>query len=91
MINNEDVLRIASLANLEVVDIDKMCKQFNDIVLEMDKIKELEIESEIMFSPCFLENQYGEDEILPSINCDDLFNNSKNKYENYIKVVKVVE
>ena len=93
MINEEQVKHIADLAKLNIKDeeIEKYKKQLSDIMTEIDKIVEVEIENDdIMISPTDNRNRYSEDIVEEHINRDDAFINAKNKKGDYITVPKVV-
>lgn len=93
MINEEQVKHIADLAklNIKYEEIEKYKKQLSDIMTEIDKIVEVEIENDdIMISPTDNRNRYSEDIVEEHINRDDAFINAKNKKGDYITVPKVV-
>ena len=93
MINEEQVKHIADLAKLNIKDeeIEKYKKQLSDIMTEIDKIVEVEIENDdIMISPTDNRNRYSEDIVEEHISRDDAFINAKNKKGDYIIVPKVV-
>jgi len=93
MINEEQVKHIADLAKLNIKDeeIEKYKKQLSDIMTEIDKIVEVEIENDnIMISPTDNRNRYSEDVVESHISREDAFINAKNKKGDYITVPKVV-
>ena len=94
MINEEQVRHIADLAKLNIKDeeIEKYQKQLSDIMTEIDKIVEVEIENDdIMISLTDNKNCYSEDVVEQHISRDDAFKNAKNVKANYITVPKVIE
>ena len=94
MINEEQVKHIADLAKLNIKDeeIQKYQKQLSDIMTEIDKIVEVDIENDdIMISPTDNKNCYSEDVIEEHISRDDAFKNAKNVKASYITVQKVIE
>ncbi len=91
MIEEEKVKHIANLANLKVENIEKMQKQLYDILKEIDKILKVEINEEPMISPSENKNKFNENNIPSHVSKEELFSNSKNSYDKYIKVPKVIE
>lgn len=94
MINEEQVKHIAELAKLNVKEeeMGKYQKQLSDILTEIEKIIEVNIDTnEIMISPTDNKNCYSEDIIEQHISRDDAFLNAKRTRGNYITVPKVIE
>ncbi len=88
----EKIEHIAKLANLKLTDDkEKMKKQIPAILTEIDKILALEVDEEVMISPSLNVNNFEDDLIKDHIEKEQLFKNSKNKTEIYIKVPKVIE
>lgn len=94
MINEEQVKHIADLAKLNIKneEIQKYQKQLSDIMTEIDKIVEVDIENDdIMISPTDNKNCYSEDVVENHISREDAFKNAKNVKASYITVPKVIE
>lgn len=94
MISEEQVRHIANLAKLNVKDseMEKYQKQLSDILTEIEKIVEVDIEEdEIMISPTENKNNYSEDIIEQHISKEDAFLNAKRTKGDYIAVPKVIE
>lgn len=94
MINEEQVKHIADLAKLNVKEdeIKKYQKQLSDIMTEITKIVEVDIENDdIMISPTDNKNCYSEDVIEQHISREEAFKNAKRVRADYITVPKVIE
>lgn len=94
MINEEQVKHIADLAKLNIKDeeMEKYKKQLTDILTEIEKIVEVDIDNEeIMISPTDNKNCYTEDIIEQHISKEDAFLNAKKVRADYITVPKVIE
>ncbi len=89
---DEKIEHIAFLANLKLGD-DKelMKKQIPAILTEIDKLLNLDINEDVMISPSSNINNFLDDVVKNEVDKKDLFKNSKNKNELYIKVPKVIE
>lgn len=91
-LTEEQVLHVANLARLNV-DQDEIAKysvQLKDILTEINKINELNIEDEIMISPSTNRNVYREDEVNKGVTKEEIFTNAKNNDGEYIVVPKVL-
>lgn len=93
MIEKDKVNHIADLAKLNIKDdeMPKYQQQLTDILTEIDKIIEVDIDNEIMISPTFNEDYYSEDVIETHINKNVAFKNAKRVKQDYITVPKVLE
>lgn len=93
MISEEQVKHIADLAKLNIKDSEmvKYQKQLSDILTEIDKIVEVEVNEKIMISPSNNINNYSEDIIETHISREDAFLNAKKTRSDYIVVPKVLE
>lgn len=94
MIEKEQVKHIADLAKLNVSEqeLEKYQKQLSDIMTEINKIVEVEIEDDdIMISPTDNEDCYSLDIVETHISKEEAFKNAKNKKGDYIVVPKVLE
>lgn len=94
MISEEQVKHIASLAKLNIKEeeMGKYQKQLTDILTEIEKIVEVDInEDEIMISPSSNKNNYSEDVYESHISKEDAFKNAKRVKGDYITVPKALE
>lgn len=93
MINIDKVKHIANLAKLNIKDeeMSKYQKQLTDILTEIDKIVEVDIDEDIMISPSDNKNNYSKDEAELHIDRNLAFKNAKNVKSNYITVPKALE
>lgn len=94
MISEEQVNHIADLAKLKVEEneMKKYQQQLTDILTEIDKILNVEIQTtEIMISPSFNQNVYSEDNPGNHISKEEAFKNAKRVKGDYIIVPKVIE
>ena len=93
MIDNNKVKHIASLAKLNIKDeeMEKYQKQLGDILTEIEKILEVDVNDDIMISPSDNENCYSNDLVGNHISKEEAFLNSKSVKGDYIAVPKVLE
>ena len=94
MISEEQVNHIADLAKLKVEEneMKKYQQQLTDILTEIDKILNVEIQTtEIMISPSFNQNVYSEDNPENHISKEKKKKNAKRVKGDYIIVPKVIE
>ena len=94
MIEKEKVKHIADLAKINISEEEyrKYQQQLTDILMEIDKILEVDIKEEnIMISPTDNSNCYSEDVVLNHISREDVFKNAKRVSGDYIIVPKVIE
>jgi len=93
MISKEKVDHIANLARLNVKEEEysKYQTQLNDILTEIDKIMEVDVDGEIMISPTSNTNCFNDDVIENHISKEDLLNNAKSVKGDYVTVPKVIE
>jgi len=87
-LDEKDVIYVANLGklNLDSADINKYKYQLKQILNEIEKIKNLDIQyEEIMFSPSLNKNVFSnlKDEVFDT---KKIISNAKNKTENYIEV-----
>ena len=72
--------------------MEKYQKQLADILTEIDKIVEVEIDNkDIMISPTENKNVYSDDVIETHISKSDALLNAKHKRSDYITVPRVLE
>ena len=94
MIEKDNVEHIAYLAKIKIEDneIEKYQRQLTDILTEVEKIVNVEIDSDkIMISPSINKDKYESDIIGTHISRDLAFRNAKNIKGDYIVVPKVIE
>ena len=95
MIEEEKIIQIADLAHLYVEEneIKKYQKQCFDILSEIDKIKDVEIDENtpIMISPVVDTNRYDADMPLNHISTVDAFKNAKRVKNDYLVVPKALK
>lgn len=89
MINENDVLHIAELADISISspELGKFTEQFNAILEYFDILDILEA-SEPLMRP--LVNIFREDEVSSSISQDDALKNSHNPEDGYVRAPKVI-
>lgn len=91
MLTKEEVLHVADLAkiNINEDEIEKYEKQLNDILKEMQRINEVNIEdNDILISPTLNKNVYRED--IPINDNVDVLKNAPKTNGNYIEIKRVV-
>ena len=93
-LTNEEVLHVANLARLDLneEEIDIYAVKLKEILDEVDKIKDIEVETdEMMISPnenvCVLTS----DETEEMLSIDEILKNAPNKYSDFIEVRGVFE
>ena len=93
-LTNEEVLHVANLARLDLSEeeIDTYAVKLREILDEVDKIKDIEVETdEMMISPnenvCVLTS----DESEKMLSIDEILKNAPNKYSDFIEVRGVFE
>lgn len=96
MITEENVLKVANLANLEIDDekLKKYTKQLSDILSEIDKIVNANIdEEEILIAPTDKKNikDFESSKTDESLTKEEIFKNVPNHDRNYVIVKRVVE
>ena len=96
MITEETVLKVANLANLEIDDekLKKYTKQLSDILNEIDKITNAQIdEEEILIAPTEKKEikDFESSKTSESLTKEEIFKNVTNHDRNYVIVKRVVE
>ena len=89
-LTKEEVLHVAHLARIDVTeeDINKYKVQLKQILDEINRINELDVDGDILISPTDNKNVYREDE---GINEDvDVLRNAPKKSGNYIEIKRFV-
>lgn len=92
-LSKEKVLQVANLAKIEISDkeIDDYSYGLNQIINEIDRINELDIDNEdILISPTDNVNVYYNDELKSMLPIEEVLKNAPSKVENYIEVVRVI-
>ena len=89
-LKEEDIKHVNNLARLNETDTDKYIKQLNDILSEIDKIIDVEIqEDNIMIVPNINENRYSKLE-NDEINKKDVLQMANNSNGEYLTVSRVI-
>lgn len=89
-LTREEVLHVAHLARIDVTeeDINKYKIQLKQILDEINRINELDVDGDILISPTDNKNEYRED---IGINEDvDVLRNAPKKSGNYIEIKRFV-
>lgn len=89
-LTREEVLHVAHLARIDVTeeDINKYKIQLKQILDEINRINELDVDGDILISPTGNKNVYREDK---GINEDvDVLRNAPKKSGNYIEIKRFV-
>ena len=90
-LTDKDVEHVIDLARLDEKDIERYKEQLNDILTEIDKIIDVEIEEEnIMISPIKNVNRYTEDEIGEMINKKEVLEMANKTNGEFIVVSRVI-
>ena len=94
MLSKSEVDHVADLARLHVDDSEYELygKQLSDILSEIKKIEDLDVEgeTEMMISPCINTNEYSNVNIGPMLSKEDVFKNVKHSNGDYIVVPTVI-
>lgn len=93
-LSKDKVLHVANLARLSIDDneIEKYGKQLCDILTEIDKIIEVDIDAKeaILIAPTDSNNRYSEDEIGDMLTKEEVLKNAKHKAGDFIAVPRVI-
>ncbi len=89
-LTKEEVLHVAHLARINVSDedVEKYKVQLKQILNEMEKINEVDVEGDILISPSNNKNEYREDVGLDSDT--DILSNAPKRNGNYIEIKRFV-
>lgn len=89
-LTDEEVLHVANLANIFVNDdeMDSYKKELKQIMNEIDRINELNVENDIMVSPSENINVYREDDGIET--SDDVLSNAPKRNGNYVEIKRFV-
>ena len=92
-IEREDILHIAKLSMLEIDEenIEKLSKDFNNIVDMVDKLGELQCNEELEISTEGLYNVLRADEVKQSFDREKILENAPQKKAGCFFVPKIVE
>lgn len=92
-LDREKVLHVASLAKLRIEEdeIDKYVKELKDLMDEVNRIQEVEIEDdEILICPTENKNVYKDDTIGSMLTREEILKNANKKYGSYIAVTRAL-
>ena len=92
-LDKEKVLHVASLAKLRIEDdeIDKYVKELKDLMDEVNRIQEVEIDDEeILISPTKNKNVYKDDTVGSMLTREEILKNANKKYGSYIAVTRAL-
>ena len=92
-LDREKVLHVASLEKLRIeeAEIEKYAKELKDLMTEVDRIQEAEIDDEeILISPSENKNVYSEDTVGSMLTREEILKNANKKYGSYIAVTRAL-
>lgn len=90
-LTEKDVNHVIDLARLKENDIDRYKSQLNDILTEIDKILDVDInESDIMISPSDNVNRYNDDVVCGVIDKKDVLKMANKTNGDFIVVSRVI-
>jgi len=90
-LKDEDVMHVIDLARLNETDIERYKEQLNDILTEIDKIIDVEIEeNQIMISPISNVNRYTSDEVGEMLNKKEVLEMASKNNGEFIVVSRVI-
>ena len=92
-LDKEKVLHVASLAKLRIEEdeIDKYVKELKDLMDEVNRIQEVEIDDEeILISPTTNKDVYKDDTIGTMLTREEILKNANKKYGSYIAVTRAL-
>ena len=92
-LNRETVLHVANLAKLHLneEEIEKYSYQLKDIMGEMDRILNVDIDdTEILIAPCNNVDTYNDDEVGNMLTREEILKNANKKYGSYIAVTRAL-
>lgn len=90
-LTEKDVNHVIDLAKLKENDIDRYKSQLNDILTEIDKILDVDInESDIMISPSDNVNRYNDDVVCGVIDKKDVLKMANKTNGDFIVVSRVI-
>ncbi len=92
-LDREKVLHVASLAKLRIEDdeIEKYVKELKDLMDEVNRIQDVQIEDEeILISPSDNRNVYKDDTVGSMLTREEILKNANKKYGSYIAVTRAL-
>ncbi len=92
-LDREKVLHVASLAKLRIEEdeVEKYVKELKDLMDEVNRIQEVEIEDEeILISPSENRNVYKDDTVGSMLTREEILKNANKKYGSYIAVTRAL-
>lgn len=92
-LDKEKVLHVASLAKLRIEDdeIDKYVKELKDLMDEVNRIQEVEIDDEeILISPTKNKDVYKDDTVGSMLTREEILKNANKRYGSYIAVTRAL-
>ena len=92
-LDRDKVLHVASLAKLRIEEdeIEKYVKELKDLMAEVDRIQEAEIDDEeILISPSTNRNVYNDDTVGSMLTREEILKNANKKYGSYIAVTRAL-
>jgi len=92
-LDREKVLHVASLAKLRIEDdeVEKYVKELKDLMDEVNRIQEVQIEDEkILISPSENRNVYKDDTVGSMLTREEILKNANKKYGSYIAVTRAL-
>ena len=92
-LDREKVLHVASLAKLRIeeAEIEKYAKELKDLMSEVDRIQEAQIDDEeILISPSENKNVYKDDTVGSMLTREEILKNANKKYCSYIAVTRAL-
>lgn len=93
-VSKKDVEYVAELARLSFSEEEKenLIGDLNSVLGYVEKLNELDTyDVEIIVNPYYIENEFREDEIGPSMELSSVLDNAPDKLEEYVVVPKIIE
>ena len=92
LLTKEKVKHVADLAHISITEEEEnmYLNQLNDILNEIKKIEDVDIDGDIMISSCDNKNCYKEDTVGIMDKRDEILKNSKLRKGDFIVVPKVL-
>ena len=85
-LDEKKVLHIANLAKLKLdeSEVKKYVKDLNDLMNEIKKIEDVEINDDILIAPVNNTNVYNEDNVGEMLSREEILKNANKKYGSFI-------
>lgn len=93
-VSKKDVEYVAELARLSFDEDEKegLAEDLNQILAYVEKLGELDTDNEdIIVNPYYIENNFREDEVAPSIDLEDVLKNAPETLEEYVLVPTIIK